>query len=292
MLEKIISNPILFYGIFTVLSILIFLILFLVISKISKSLERKKLKNTSDIILNEHFEEAEETSLEEEINKLEEKAKQNDASPLIETFEVENKFVKGEPIQIEINSEIDDKKYDMESILSRMQEDLTKRDEQKIFEFEQEQEENAIISYQELLKINGKDVPKTEEKKFDLIEFFENMSETPKHSYSLNNFDEAEDLSVITIDEVKENKELTEYDIGKEIKELKNNINNVQVSNIEIEVPKEKKKFKMSEFISPIYGRMETKLEYPTIPSSNGKSISELKDDEFLDALKAFRQNL
>lgn len=291
MLEKIISNPILFYGIFAVLSILIFLILFLVISKISKLLERKKLKNTSDIILNEHFKE-EETSLEEEINKLEEKAKQNDASPLVENFETENKFVKGEPIQIEINSEIDDKKYDMESILSRMQEDLTKRDEQKIFEFEQAQEESAIISYQELLKANGKDVPKTEEKKFDLIEFFENMSETPKHSYSLNNFDEAEDLSVITIDEVKENKELTEYDIGKEIKELKNNINNVQVSNIEIEVPKEKKKFKMSEFISPIYGRMETKLDYPTIPNANGKSISELKDDEFLDALKAFRQNL
>ena len=76
---------------------------------------------------------------------------------------------------------------------------------------------------------------------------------------------------------------------------IKNNINsNTQVSKIEVDAPKENTKFKMSEFISPVYGRMEPKLNYPTIPNldEKQKSISQLDDEEFLSVLKAFRQNL
>lgn len=300
MLDKLVSNPILFYSVFSIACILLFLVIFIIVSRIRKYCERRKLKNTSEIILNEHYEKPSESSLEEEINKLEEKAKQN-VSPVVESFEETdaNKFIKSKPIQIEINSEItnenkpnNDKSYDMESILSRMQEDLTKRDEKQILQFEQDQEKEAIISYKELLKANGKDEPSNiETSKFDLAEFFESMTENSKNSYSLNNINEAEDLSVITIDENIEPK----LDIRKEINEFKNNINsNTQVSKIEVDAPKENTKFKMSEFISPVYGRMEPKLNYPTIPNldEKQKSISQLDDEEFLSVLKAFRQNL
>ncbi len=287
MLDKLIANPILFYTIFVSLSILIFLIVFLIVNRVKKILERKKLKNTSDIILNEHYEDDSNTTLEEEINKLEEKAKQNE-EPVTQTFEVENKFIKGEPIQIEIDSDIsnEEEKTSMQNILSKMQEDLTKKDEKSIFEFEQEQEQNAIISYQELLKANGKEVVETVEKqKFDLNKFFDNMNSSVKHNYNVDEINKASDLSVITIDDIKD-------DTINEIKE--NNSKTIKPSNID-EGTKEKKKFKMSEFISPIYGRMETKLDYPTIPNESQikeKSISDLTDDEFLKVLKAFRENL
>ena len=72
----------------------------------------------------------------------------------------------------------------------------------------------------------------------------------------------------------------------------------------ESSVKEEPKKFKNSEFISPIYGVMENNLEYPTVKKSetvldimNTKDYNELteeikKQEEFLNALKAFRNNL
>lgn len=77
------------------------------------------------------------------------------------------------------------------------------------------------------------------------------------------------------------------FDIQKPVEEI-NNINSESstpmLEHIDIDKKNKKdKKFKVSEFISPIYGRIETKLDYPTIPSEDKsqKSISELKDDEF-----------
>ena len=180
-----------------------------------------------------------------------------------------------------------------------MQEDLTKRDEKQILEFEQDQEENAIISYQELLKANGKEISK-DETKFDLNDFFEELVDKTKKSYNLSDINKTGDLSIITIDDDMEEQNNFEsgFDIQKPVEEI-NNINSKSstpmLEHIDIDKKNKKdKKFKVSEFISPIYGRIETKLDYPTIPSEDKsqKSISELKDDEFLNALKAFRQNL
>lgn len=270
-----------------------------------KHIERKKLKNTSEIILNNHHEEPKLESLEEEITKLEEKAKQKE-EPLIEEREsenlIQNQFIKSEPIQIEINNDLvkeENTHTDFESILSKMQEDLTKRDEKQILEFEQDQEENAIISYQELLKANGKEISK-DETKFDLNDFFEELVDKTKKSYNLSDINKTGDLSIITIDDDMEEQNNFEsnFDIQKPVEEI-NNINSESstpmLEHIDIDKKNKKdKKFKVSEFISPIYGRIETKLDYPTIPSEDKsqKSISELKDDEFLNALKAFRQNL
>ena len=305
MLDKLMENSILFYGIILGACILVFLVVFLIVNLIKKHIERKKLKNTSEIILNNHHEEPKLESLEEEITKLEEKAKQKE-EPLIEEREsenlIQNQFIKSEPIQIEINNDLVEEENthtDFESILSKMQEDLTKRDEKQILEFEQDQEENAIISYQELLKANGKEISK-DETKFDLNDFFEELVDKTKKSYNLSDINKTGDLSIITIDDDMEEQNNFEsgFDIQKPVEEI-NNINSKSstpmLEHIDIDKKNKKdKKFKVSEFISPIYGRIETKLDYPTIPSEDKsqKSISELKDDEFLNALKAFRQNL
>lgn len=305
MLDKLMENSILFYGIILGACILVFLVVFLIVNLIKKHIERKKLKNTSEIILNNHNEEPKFESLEEEITKLEEKAKQKE-EPLIEEREsenlIQNQFIKSEPIQIEINNDLvkeENTHTDFESILSKMQEDLTKRDEKQILEFEQDQEENAIISYQELLKANGKEISK-DETKFDLNDFFEELVDKTKKSYNLSDINKTGDLSIITIDDDMEEQNNFEssFDIQKPVEEI-NNINSESstpmLEHIDIDKKNKKdKKFKVSEFISPIYGRIETKLDYPTIPSEDKsqKSISELKDDEFLNALKAFRQNL
>ena len=305
MLDKLMENSILFYGIILGACILVFLVVFLIVNLIKKHIERKKLKNTSEIILNNHHEEPKFESLEEEITKLEEKAKQKE-EPLIEEREsenlIQNQFIKSEPIQIEINNDLvkeENTHTDFESILSKMQEDLTKRDEKQILEFEQDQEENAIISYQELLKANGKEISK-DETKFDLNDFFEELVDKTKKSYNLSDINKTGDLSIITIDDDMEEQNNFEsgFDIQKPVEEI-NNINSESsipmLEHIDIDKKNKKdKKFKVSEFISPIYGRIETKLDYPTIPSEDKsqKSISELKDDEFLNALKAFRQNL
>lgn len=307
MLDKLMENSILFYGIILGACILVFLVVFLIVNLIKKHIERKKLKNTSEIILNNHHEEPKLESLEEEITKLEEKAKQKE-EPLIEEREsenlIQNQFIKSEPIQIEINNDLvkeENTHTDFESILSKMQEDLTKRDEKQILEFEQDQEENAIISYQELLKANGKEISK-DETKFDLNDFFEELVDKTKKSYNLSDINKTGDLSIITIDDDNDMEEQnnfeSSFDIQKPVEEI-NNINSESstpmLEHIDIDKKNKKdKKFKVSEFISPIYGRIETKLDYPTIPSEDKsqKSISELKDDEFLNALKAFRQNL
>lgn len=305
MLDKLMENSILFYGIILGACILVFLVVFLIVNLIKKHIERKKLKNTSEIILNNHHEEPKLESLEEEITKLEEKAKQKE-EPLIEEREsenlIQNQFIKSEPIQIEINNDLvkeENTHTDFESILSKMQEDLTKRDEKQILEFEQDQEENAIISYQELLKATGKEISK-DETKFDLNDFFEELVDKTKKSYNLSDINKTGDLSIITIDDDMEEQNNFEsnFDIQKPVEEI-NNINSESstpvLEHIDIDKKNKKdKKFKVSEFISPIYGRIETKLDYPTIPSEDKsqKSISELKDDEFLNALKAFRQNL
>ena len=105
-----------------------------------------------------------------------------------------------------------------------MEKDLEKEQEGDIETFEREQEEKAIISYQELLKATGK-------------------------------------LRELTKENVKEE---------------------IQIEDIEKEetVKEEPKKFKNTEFISPVYGK-----EAP-------ESVMNRKNQEFLNSLKDFRRNL
>ena len=127
-----------------------------------------------------------------------------------------------------------------------MQEDLTKRDEKQILEFEQDQEENAIISYQELLKANGKEISK-DETKFDLNDFFEELVDKTKKSYNLSDINKTGDLSIITIDDDMEEQNNFEsnFDIQKTVEEI-NNINSESSTPVleHIDIDKKNKKDK------------------------------------------------
>ena len=81
---------------------------------------------------------------------------------------------------------------------------------------------------------------------------------------------------------------------------VKDVIENISSSSIK----EEPKKFKKSDFISPIYGIIDEKLEYPTVKKTENvldimntrdynKLTEEIKrQEEFLNALKEFRKNL
>ncbi len=180
--------------------------------------------------------------------------------------------------------EVKDEKFDLENMLNKMQESLTSKEE-VVENFEQEQEEKSIISYQELLENMNKDTFKKDIEKHE-----EEQEKT---------FEE------VTKEKVKEF-------LTKEEKVRK------------IESPLENKKFKNTDFISPIFGKMDAKIEYPTVKPFEQKEdlIDEIeefrharieepkfstieetidvkpmrkeinKNDEFLQSLKEFRNNL
>lgn len=142
-------------------------------------------------------------------------------------------------------------KMDLEAMLSKMEETLNEKDK-AIANFEQEQEEKAIISYEEL-----------------------------KKAVNQNN-----NASVTKVESLEPKKEVFEK------REVVNNIN-------------DNKNFKNTDFISPIYGRMDNNYEYPTISNFEEEVKEEKKEDTivrakhsknnnevFLDSLKQFRKNL
>lgn len=155
-------------------------------------------------------------------------------------------------IEVEASSiESNDNKIDLEAMLSKMEETLNEKDK-AIANFEQEQEEKAIISYEELKKAVNQN-SNTNVTKVDSLE--------PK---------------VPVINEIK--KEAT--------------------------VTNSTKNFKNTDFISPIYGKMDNNYEYPTISNFDEEMVEEPKEDivsakhsknnneVFLDSLKQFRKNL
>ena len=203
-----------------------------------------------------------------------------------------------EPIQKE------ERKIEIEEMLEKMQEDLDKKPEDVVTNFENEQEEKAIISYQELL-----DSIKEKSPKVEVVDDELEYRQEKEMSKKLNE----------TIQAIENN------ETNKIVEEEKTETNAV-------------KKFKNTDFISPVYGKMNEHLEYPTVPSfekheqvefdfdddyfelenrniddyleeynfKNNMEINTLeqtldmppiskeikKNDEFLQALKEFRKNL
>ena len=229
--------------------------------------------------------------------------------PMIEEIE-EDKEEKMEAVQeVETKKEEqsvetrEESPLNIEAMLEQMQKDLNAKAEDVVATFEQEQEENSIISYQELVRsLKGeKVVPAKVEKTVKVEEPVVEITKEESH---------AEQLSIDTI--MEEDKSAA-------------------------------KKFKNTEFISPVYGKMDEHLEYPKVPqfhnndreiekeletyesntesslvnkniddflgdfdfennievnsleqTLNMKPLSEevKKNDEFLQALKDFRKNL
>jgi hypothetical protein len=167
--------------------------------------------------------------------------------------------------------EVPDKRNstNIEDVLKAMQIDLEKQKYEKIDRYEEEQEENAVISYQELL-----------DRKMALNEI--NADNEPK--------DEKVELEEIEEEPVSYLDRLAKYE------------------NMSLEPSYEWKtddrQFASSEFISPIFGRQDSsKIEYPTVKKKietketitttvhTGEDALEQTAD-FLNTLKEFRKNL
>ncbi len=194
---------------------------------------------------------------------------------------IKDDYVQAERVEAELEKiEEAPQSSELEDILKKMQEDIDLKPEDVVKKFEEEQEEKAIISYQELVdnvKSGKIEVIDDEESDVNFVESLEvDLNEEP---------------IIETIED-------EEASVTPEM--LKEAIQSISESSVK----EEPKKFKNSEFISPIYGVMENNLEYPTVKKSetvldimNTKDYNELteeikKQEEFLNALKAFRNNL
>ena len=194
---------------------------------------------------------------------------------------IKDDYVQAEKVEAELEKiEEAPQSSELEDILKKMQEDIDLKPEDVVKKFEEEQEEKAIISYQEL-------VDNVKSGKIEVID------------------DEESDVNFVESLEV----DLTEEPIIETIEDEESSVTPEMLKEAiqsisESSVKEEPKKFKNSEFISPIYGVMENNLEYPTVKKSetvldimNTKDYNELteeikKQEEFLNALKAFRNNL
>lgn len=207
---------------------------------------------------------------------------------------------------IQKQNENSSKKADISSMLSEMKRDLEEKNSEDIVaDFEAEQEEKSIISYQELVN------SLKEKNKVQLTKNTENIP--------VIEIDEKSDVPVIDVDD---KNDIPVIEIEEEnVESLKEMIKDKENFNGENVV---KKKFKTTEFISPIYGKMEDTSEYPVIKANKHEmkiddnidsrisreskyhsnvSLEESldleplsdeikKNDEFLNALKDFRKNL
>lgn len=198
---------------------------------------------------------------------------------------------------------IKDDRADISSMLNAMQKDLkAKEEEDSVANFEAEQEEKSIISYQELINsLKNKDqVSKIQKVESVPVIDIENTDDVP-----VIDIEDKIDAPVIEIDDEVE-----------PIKKMIENKDSFDGNNVV------KKKFKTTEFISPVYGKMENTSEYPVIKNNRHEMVEKVsepirsreeyrnnisleesldlqplsdeikKNDDFLNALKDFRKNL
>ena len=192
---------------------------------------------------------------------------------------VKNKRKRIEMVKIEDAPKKDIESVDLEAVLDKMQDDVNKTKVDEVKSFEEEQEEKAIISYQELLKAVKRDVD-------DVTKV-----EIP-----------SEEKPVVVEDEEAKVQIMPEEVIEK-------SVSTPVVETMEEKETRKPSKFQNSEFISPIYGRVNNDVKYPKIPAFREKqepinheddlektivfdAIKNDDNDEFLKALKEFRNNL
>lgn len=189
---------------------------------------------------------------------------------------VRNKKKRIEKMKVEEVHKKDIESVDLEAVLDKMQEDVNKTKVDEVKSFEEEQEEKAIISYQELLKAVKKDVNNVTK-----VELFSDETPATVEKESVQIIPEELEEKPITIPTTES---LEQKDVSKP------------------------SKFQNSEFISPIYGRVNNDIKYPKIPAFREEeqnkheedlektivfdAIKDDDSDEFLKALKEFRNSL
>ncbi len=201
-------------------------------------------------------------------------------------------------------------KANLEEVLEKMQADLDKK-EDVVAIFEQEQEEKAIISYQELLKSKNKNATGANK---ELVSVIEQIA-APKPEIPEPNFvepvsftEEKDEYIPSYIDPYYDITESIDEDIKSPIVE-----SIPEDDDFFLNKKEDKKKFKTTDFISPIYGKVDNHIEYPRIRSFSEKNTmteinsnnieldkkidlfdenSSNQSDAFLNALKEFRSHL
>ena len=163
---------------------------------------------------------------------------------------------------------------DLAAMLEKMQKDLEGQNKEESVDFEQEQEETSIISYQELKKA---------------VESFTEEEEL------------AQEKSPISVQEVLSLKEAHDEEIKKREDPILSMLQEkTSPKTVQDEASEEHKKFQNTEFISPVYGRQDQKNDYPHVPlvQEQEEVLSVLDTEEnthneqFLNELKDFRNQL
>ncbi len=182
--------------------------------------------------------------------------------------------------------------FELEQVLAKMQQDVEADPEEIVKKFEDEQEQQAIISYQELLdSVNNNkiEVVDDEQSETDFVAALE--SEMNLDSSYLDNAPSTIETPVFdtTLDSIDNYANKSHLDIIDEL-----------------DIDEKPKKFKNSEVISPVFGRDIPNYEYKKINSfSNTNNKVEVeqvagdtvdkeikKNEDFLKALIEFRNNL
>jgi len=178
--------------------------------------------------------------------------------------------------------------FELEKILEQMQHDMEVKPEEVVRMFEEEQEQKAIISYQELVdSVNNNkiDVIDDEEGEMDYVAALEEQM-NPVSSYKEEILDDKKDEKLETYDDFANKSHLDVID--------------------ELNYDGSKKRFKSSELLSPVFGRMQPDFEYKVIdsfaPTNNKVEVEQVagntvdtdikKNEDFLNALIEFRNNL
>ena len=252
---------------------------------------------------------------------------------------------------IEEKEKSNSNQLDLDSMIAKMQKDLDAKASEVVEKFENEQEEKSVISYQELIGNKKEEVSpieidkilESEEPSSNLIEdeyvepikdkaslleetlnSYENELTTSSILNKLNIIEtELEDNKEEMIQEVEANTIEPEPVEEEKVFTSKLNMKDEFVEALKTGNYEEKEeiindkpvqsKFKATEFISPIYGIQDIKIQYPTVQNMkdykenynkynkfelddtlNMKKINNEvhKDEDFLNTLKEFRKNL
>lgn len=198
--------------------------------------------------------------------------------------------------------------YDEEinEILDDLKKSKPRKDKEEI-----DEEKDELINEKIEIPIGENKKPTVvKEEKMDLDDVLNKMQKTLDNQEQIvQNFEEEqEEKSIISYKELVEslNKE------KKEIEEIKEEINEEDSTKEKVKeflktTEEEKdKKFKNTDFISPIFGKMDSNIEYPTVKMHEKEIKKEEKEEifdykhaksvnkniEFLENLKEFRNNL
>ena len=178
--------------------------------------------------------------------------------------------------------------FELEKILDQMQHDMEVKPEEAVRMFEEEQEQKAIISYQELVdsvNSNKIDVVDDEEGDMDYVAALEAQI-NPSVDYKEEVISDKIDNNTEVFDDYANKSHLDVID--------------------ELNYDEAPKKFKSSELLSPVFGRMQPDFEYKKIGSfattNNKVEVEQVagttvdndikNNEDFLNALIEFRNNL